>query len=134
MKHSILFLLLTSILLFFVACGNDGLPDYREEIVGEWRLKNAGELQRYLKGDRDYLLKNASITFKDDGTVDTQIMLSDNQKWFNQTGTWEMPKEGKLLTLKSDSGPFDDELKIDFTDERTFYLTSNGLAYQFIKL
>ena len=45
-----------------------------------------------------------------------------------------MPTTGGFLTIKADNGPFDDVIKIEFTDERTFYIMLNGLEYQFVKI
>ena len=133
-KH-ILFLLLVAFVI--TSCGNnDEDIDYRSWIVGEWGLKNSGELERYLKNktERPYLFKNATILFAADGSIETKLMKLDKKSWITHTGRWEMPKRGKLLSIKSDTGPLRDQLKIDFPDERTFYIRSNGLLYHFVKL
>lgn len=121
----------------FTSCGEKTI-DYSDWIVGDWVLKNAGELQRYLppetKVKRTFLLKNATISFKSNGTVNTKLMKLDKKNWIEQTGTWEMPERGGAVSIKSDKGPFDDKLEIEFPDERTFYLKSNQLVYHFVKL
>lgn len=135
MKATLTLIFTLFLLLFITSCGNKQQIDYSEVLVGEWRLKNAGELQRYLKGKRNYLLKNAAMVFKDDGTVETQLMLTSNQEWSKQMGTWEVAEDGTSLSLTSDNGPFDEnDLKIEFPNERVFYLTSNKLIYHFVKL
>jgi hypothetical protein len=135
MKATLTLVFTLFLLLFMTSCGNNQKIDYNEVLVGEWRLKNAGELQRYLKGKRNYLLKNAAMIFKEDGIVETQLMLTSNQEWSKQTGTWEVAEDGTSLSLTSDNGPFDENnLKIEFPNERVFYLTSNKLIYHFVKL
>lgn len=130
---TIQFLAVLSAIFFFYSCG-DGSIDYREKIIGTWELKNVGDLQNFYHG-KSFLLKNASLIFDDNGTLETKIRSSKNANtWISEKGTWSMPKEGEVLSLKSDNGPFDDDLEIFFTDERTFHIILNDLEYIFIKL
>lgn len=124
---SLSFFLLTS-------CGGEDTINYREKIIGKWELKNEGDLQVYYT-DKPFVLKNASMEFFDNGTIETTLLSSrDKKTLLVQTGTWDMPIEGGTLTIKSDNSPFHDGLLIEFTDERTFYITLNDLEYQFVKL
>lgn len=134
MKASFTLFSFLFVFLLISSCGGNQQVDYSEVIVGEWRLKNAGELQRYLPAERGYLLKNAAIVFHEDGTVEAQLMKSQNQEWFTQKGTWEIAEDGTTITIDADGVAFDDELPISFPNERAFYLTSNQLIYHFVKL
>ena len=127
------FLLMISIFFFLTNCG-DGSIDYREKIIGKWELKNVGDLQNF-HHQKSYLLKNATLVFNDNGTLETKMRSSKAEKtWISENGTWSMPREGKVLSLKSETGPFKDNLEIFFTDERTFHIILNDLEYIFIKV
>lgn len=118
----------------FTACGGEETVNYREKIIGEWELKNEGDLQVFFK-NKPFILKKASMLFNEDGTIETKALSSrDKKTWLVQTGTWDMPESGGTLTIKSDDTPFHDGMLIEFTDERTFYITLNELEYQFVKL
>jgi len=131
------------ITLLFFSCGNDlELTNYKEKLVGEWELKNVGDLQMFYQ-DRPFLLKNATMLFNSNGTLQTKMLSSSNSKtWIVEEATWSVTqssrktlnKVGEILTIDSDTGPFDDNISIEFTDERTFYLILNDLEYQFVKL
>ena len=119
---------------FISSCGNSLAINYRESIVGEWQLKNAGELQRYFRDEKEFVLKNATMVFNNNGTMETRLLKSDKKSWIRQSGEWDMPKEGGLIWIKADKGPLDEKLLIEFADERTFYITSNDLIFQFVKM
>lgn len=131
------------ITLLFFSCGNDlELTNYKEKLVGEWELKNVGDLQMFYQ-DRPFLLKNATMLFNSNGTLQTKMLSSSNSKtWIVEEATWSVTqssrktlnKVGEILTIDSDTGPFDDNISIEFTDERTFNLILNDLKYQFVKL
>lgn len=142
-KHLYIYLFLVIISLFLSSCGNDNdLTNYKEKLIGEWELKNVGDLQIFYQ-DRPFLLKNAKMTFRSNGTLETQMQSNNNSKtWIVEEATWSvtqsslktLSKIGETLTIKSDTGPFDDNISIEFTDERTFYLLLNDLEYQFVKI
>ncbi len=135
MRLTFKLLIFTFLALSFSACSGDDVIDYRETIVGTWELKNTGELQRYLDDDdRPFILNNATMIFDDDGNLTTRLKRLNRKSWIEEKATWEMPAEGEIITIKSEKGPFDDKLEIDFPDERTFYIKSNRLLYHFIKL
>lgn len=126
--------MLFSFMLGLSSCNNNQETDYSEKILGEWQLKNTGDLEMHYK-ERPFLLKDATMKFNDDGSIETRMLSSrDKKTWITQTGTWTMPVNGELLSIKANNSPFDDNLEIAFTDERTFYLLSNELEYQFVKL
>ena len=134
MKITFKILLFAFTLLFFTSCGGDKSIDYTEWVVGSWELKNAGELQRFLPSQNSYLLKNATISFAEDGTISAKLMKLDKRSWIEYDGTWEMPEKGEKINIKSNDGPFNDKLEIEFPDERTFFIKSNQLIYHFVKL
>lgn len=118
----------------FAACGGEDTVNYREKIIGEWELKNEGELQAHFK-NKAFVLKKATMKFDENGVLETKMLSSrDKKTWLVQTGTWDMPEAGGTLTIKADDTPFFDGVVIEFTDERTFYITLNELVYQFVKL
>ncbi len=128
------FLLMLCCVALFSSCGGEDTINYREKIIGEWELKNVGDLEAKFR-NKPFLLKGASMVFDDDGTIKTSMMSSKDTKiWLTDTGTWSMPTTGEFLTIKADNSPFDDALIIEFTDERTFWITLNELQYQFVKI
>lgn len=138
----ILFFLFICTALSLQSCGDDGLTDYHERLVGEWQLSNAGDLQPFFNS-KPYTLKSAIMVFDDDGTLETRILNSKDQKtWIVSKGTWSVSQspntntlvKNETLTIKADDGPFDDFLYISFIDERTFYIALNELEYEFVKL
>jgi len=141
-KFLFLCTLLSLTSLLFSSCGGDSeLTNYKEKLIGEWELKNVGDLQMFYI-NRPFLLKNATMTFNSNGTLQTKMQSSSNAKtWIAEEATWSVTQSsnqtlntvGETLTIDSDTGPFDDKIAILFTDERTFYLTLNDLEYQFVK-
>jgi hypothetical protein len=122
-------------ILQFSSCGQDDTINYRDRLIGEWELKNVGELQAFFR-NKPFMLKNATMRFDNNGTIETQMLSSrDKKTWITQTGTWSMPRTGDYLTIKSDNSPFNDVLDIYFTDanERMFSIMLNELEYQFAK-
>lgn len=134
-------LLITSSFLFSSCGGDSELTNYKEKLIGEWELKNVGDLQMFYQ-DRPFSLKNASMLFNSNGTLQTRMQSSSNSKtWIVEEATWSVTQSsiktssrtGETLTIDSDTGPFDDNISIEFTDERTFYIMLNDLEYQFVK-
>ncbi|MFT5647379.1 MAG: hypothetical protein ACI976_002069, partial [Aureispira sp.] len=72
------FLAATS-LLFFSCGGDNELTNYKEKLVGEWELKNVGDLQMFYT-ERPFLLKNATMLFSSNGTLQTKMQSSSNSK------------------------------------------------------
>lgn len=141
-KLLLIFTLFLTTSLLFSSCGNDlELTNYKEKLVGEWELKNVGDLQMFYQ-DRPFLLKNATMMFNSNGTLQTKMLSSSNSKtWIVEEATWSVTQSSRktlnqreILTIDSDMGPFDDKIAIEFTDERTFYLMLNDLEYQFVKI
>jgi|VirMetMinimDraft_7_1064189.scaffolds.fasta_scaffold114416_1 hypothetical protein len=143
-KFLLIFTLLATTSLLFFSCGNDlELTNYQEKLIGEWELKNVGELQM-LYQDRPFLLKNATMLFNSNGTLQTKMQSSSNSKtMIVEEATWSVTqssirktvnKVGETLTIDSDTGPFNDRISIEFTNERTFFLILNDLTYQFVKI
>ena len=142
-KLLLIFTLLATTSLLFFSCGNDlELTNYKEKLIGEWELKNVGDLQMFYQ-DRPFLLKNATMLFNSNGTLQTQMQSSSNSKTLiveeatgkvTQSSIKKLNNIGETLTIDSDMGPFDDNIAIEFTDERTFYLVLNDLRYQFVKI
>ena len=122
------------IALFFVSCGDDSV-DYREKIEGVWQLTNMGELQQfYPSKEIDFILKDAQLSFSSDGTLESKLLSKDKKTWITEEGTWSMPKEGGVIRLENQGGLFNDQLIIEFFDERTFQIVSNELSFLFVKL
>ena len=142
-KLLLIFTLLATTSLLFFSCGNDlELTNYKEKLIGEWELKNVGDLQMFYQ-DRPFLLKNATMLFNSNGTLQTQMQSSSNSKTLiveeatgkvTQSSIKKLNNIGETLTIDSDMGPLDDNIAIEFTDERTFYLVLNDLRYQFVKI
>jgi len=142
-KFLLIFTLFALASLFFFSCSNDAdLTNYKEKLIGEWELKNVGDLQIFYQ-NRPFLLKDANMVFNSDGTLQTKIQSSSNSNtWIVEEATWSVTqssiktlnKIGETLTIDSEMGPFDDNIAIEFTDERTFYLILNDLEYQFVKI
>lgn len=142
-KLLLIFTLLTATSLLFSSCGSDvELTNYKEKLIGEWELKNVGDLQMFYQ-NRPFLLKNATMIFNSNGTLQTKTLSSSNSKtWIVEEATWSVTQSsrkllnqtGEILSINSDTGPFNDNIAIEFTDERTFYLTLNDLEYQFVKI
>lgn len=138
-----LFALLWLLLLGGTSCGGDETEytNYAERLVGSWELKNIGDLQVAYR-NKPFMLKNATMIFEDDGSLETRMLSArDGKTWITESATWEVTQRpittrftGETLTIKSDNGPFNDKIFIEFTDERTFYLVLNELQYQFVKL
>lgn len=140
--HPFLFFALLLGTISLQSCGSDELTNYHDRLIGEWKLSNSGELQPFYN-DKPFILKSATITFNDDGTVETRIINSkDIKTWIVNKGTWSVTQsstdnklvKNETLTIKSDTGPFDDEMYISFVDERTFFIAINELEYEFVKL
>lgn len=136
------FFLMLSLGLFFSACGDNGMTNYHDLLLGTWQLNNAGDLQPYYN-DSPFILKNAQMVFSDDGTLETRLLSSrDNKTWITETGTWSVtqsPNREELvlnesLTIKADNSPFDDILYVQFEDARTLYIELNELGYRFVKI
>jgi hypothetical protein len=127
--------------LLFCSCGDNELTNYKEKLVGEWELKNVGDLQIFYQ-DKPFFLKNATMLFNSNGTLQTRMQSSENTKtWIVEEATWSVTQSsiktlnriGETLTIDSDVGPFNDNISIEFTDERTFYIMLNELEYKFVK-
>jgi hypothetical protein len=130
---SIKIMLVLGCMAIIGSCGDDSI-NYREKLIGEWELKNVGELQSFFR-NKAFSIKGATMKFEDSGLVETRMNSSSNiNTWIVQNGTWTMPTTGQVLTIKAEDGPFDDALEIEFLDERTFDLFLNGLRYQFVKM
>lgn len=138
----IVFLLLLTFSTLFSSCGNNDLTNYKEKLIGEWELKNVGDLQAFYRNS-PFLLKNATMIFSKNGVLETRMLSNRDKKlWIVENATWSvtqsknstLTKIGEVLSIKSDDGPFNDDMLIEFTDERTFYITLNELEYQFIKI
>lgn len=125
------------------ACGGDDeMTHYHEMLIGTWQLNNAGDLQPFFNNS-PFILRDAQMTFEDDGVLETRLLSSrDNKTWITETGTWSVSQSpiidrlvtNESLKLTANNSPFDDEIYIAFEDERTFYLELNELQYQFVKL
>lgn len=140
--HFPLLTLLVLASMFFSSCGDNDLTNYKERIIGEWELKNVADLQPAYK-NRPFLLKNATMIFYKNGTLETRMLSNQDKKtWITETATWTVSQTKNInqlpaietLTIKADNSPFNDDIDIEFTNERTFILTLNGLIYQFVKL
>ena len=130
MRPFIFFLIAT----LFISCADESV-DYREKIEGVWQLKNMGELQQFYPANEiDFILKDAQLSFASDGTLESKLMAKDNVTWITEKGTWSMPKEGGVIRLENQGGLFNDQLIIEFFDERTFQIVSNELPFVFVKL
>lgn len=138
----LLYLLFIATTLGLQSCGDDGLTHYHERLVGEWQLSNAGDLQPFYN-DKPFTLKSAIMVFEDNGTLETRVLNSKDQKtWMISKGTWSVTQspntntlvENETLTIKADDGPFHDNMYISFIDERTFFVAINELEYEFVKL
>ena len=117
----------------FIGCGGEDTVDYSEKIIGEWQLKNTGDLQ-IAYTERPFKLKDATMVFNADGTIETRLLSTRNSNtWLTQSGVWEMPINGEIITVKSDDTPFDEPLSIYFSNEQTFEIEHNGLIYVFVK-
>ncbi len=135
-------LLLLCTAISFQSCGDNGVTNYHDRLIGDWQLSNAGDLQPFYNS-QPYSLKSAIMSFKKDGTLETRILKSGSDKtWKVETGTWSVTQspnteslvQNESLTIKADDTPFDDFLYISFIDERTFYIAINELEYEFVKL
>lgn len=135
-------LLFLTISILFSSCGDNDLTNYKEKLIGEWELKNVGDLQVFYR-DSPFLLKNARMFFNKNGVLETRMLSNrDKKTWIIESATWSVTQSknstltrlGETLSIKSDNGPFNDDMTIEFTDERTFYITLNELEYQFIKI
>ena len=140
-KLLLIFTLLTATSLLFFSCGDNELTNYKDKLIGEWELKNVGDLQIFYQ-EQPFSLKNATMLFNSNGTLETRMQSNSNSKtWIVEEATWSVTqskintlnKVGEILSIDSDMGPFDDKIAIEFTDERTFYLILNDLEYQFVK-
>lgn len=127
------YLCLLFLAFVFVGCGGEETIDYSEKIVGEWQLKNTGDLQVAYK-KRPFKLKDATMAFHSNGTIETRLLSTfDDQTWITQSGIWDMPINGKIVAIKSDDTPFDEPLSIYFRNEQTFEIEHNGFLYVFVK-
>lgn len=143
-KHpfSLVLLLLIATTTLFSSCGDSNLTNYKEKLIGEWELKNVGDLQTHYK-KRPFLLKNATLKFNSNGTLESRMLSNrDKKTWITETATWTVTQSSnnslaqisETLSIKADKSPFKDDIYIEFTDERTFYISLNELLYQFVKL
>ena len=53
------------------SCGDDSI-NYREKLIGEWELKNVGELQSFFR-NKSFAIKGASMKFEDSGLIETRM-------------------------------------------------------------
>jgi len=91
-------------ILQFSSCGQDDTIDYRERLIGEWELKNVGELQTFFR-NRPFMLKSATMR-----TGEYLTIKSDNS-----------PFNDVLDIYFTDA------------NERMFSIILNELEYQFVK-
>jgi hypothetical protein len=110
-------------LLALSACRKKELTP-REKLIGSWLISNVPDVQKYYSAE----IKTAKMTFEEDGKLVTNIQNKA------ETGTWTVDDRGTLLHIKADSLPFNDPLPLKFEDERTIYITTNGIKLLFKKI
>ena len=124
--------LLSSMILLMAlfSCGKKSI-DYKEKLEGIWQLSNVPEVLKVSGDEIPYnadALRDATIAFESGGKLTTNV----NKK--TQKGSWSVSDDGSVIMLKAEGLRFDEQLALNFENERTIVITNNGKKFVFKKI
>lgn len=126
MKYLTLFLLLFTI----ISCGKKSI-NYKEKLEGIWQLSNVPEVLKTSGDDISYnadALRTATIALESGGKLITNVNK------ITQKGSWSVSDDGSVLMLKAEGLRFDEQLALNFENERTITIKNNGKKFVFKKV
>jgi hypothetical protein len=129
MKVKSIFLFLWTV-VFLSSCGKKSI-DYKEKLEGIWQLSNVPEVLKVSGDDFSYnadALRTATIAFESGGKLITNVNK------ITQKGSWSVSDDGSVLMLKAEGLRFDEQLALNFENERTISIKNNGKKFVFKKV
>jgi len=129
MKVKSIFLFLWAV-VFLSSCGKKSI-NYKEKLEGIWQLSNVPEVLKTSGDDISYnadALRTATIAFESGG------ILITNVNKITQKGSWSVSDDGSVLMLKAEGLRFDEQLALNFENERTITIKNNGKKFVFKKV
>jgi hypothetical protein len=129
MKVKSIFLFLWAV-VFLSSCGKKSI-NYKEKLEGIWQLSNVPEVLKTSGDDISYnadALRTATIAFESGGKLITNVNK------ITQKGSWSVSDDGSVLMLKAEGLRFDEQLSLNFENERTITIKNNGKKFVFKKV
>lgn len=129
MKVKSIFLFLWAV-VFLSSCGKKSI-NYKEKLEGIWQLSNVPEVLKTSGDDISYnadALRTATIAFESGGKLITNVNK------ITQKGSWSVSDDGSVLMLKAEGLRFDEQLALNFENERTITIKNNGKKFVFKKV
>ena len=129
MKLKSIFLFLCAA-VFLSSCGKKSI-NYKEKLEGIWQLSNVPEVLKTSGDDISFnadVLRTATIAFESGGKLITNVNK------ITQKGSWSVSDDGSVLMLKAEGLRFDEQLALNFENERTITIKNNGKKFVFKKV
>jgi hypothetical protein len=129
MKVKSIFLFLWAV-VFLSSCAKKSI-DYKEKLEGIWQLSNVPEVLKVSSDDFSYnadVLRTATIALESGGKLITNVNK------ITQKGSWSVSDDGSVLMLKAEGLRFDEQLALNFENERTISIKNNGKKFVFKKV
>lgn len=129
MKVKSIFLFLWAV-VFLSSCGKKSI-NYKEKLEGIWQLSNVPEVLKTSGDDISFnadVLRTATIAFESGGKLITNVNK------ITQKGSWSVSDDGSVLMLKAEGLRFDEQLALNFENERTITIKNNGKKFVFKKV
>ena len=129
MKVKSIFLFLWAV-VFLSSCGKKSI-NYKEKLEGIWQLSNVPEVLKTSGDDISYnadALRTATIAFESGGKLITNVNK------ITQKGSWSVSDDGSVLMLKAEGLRFDEQLSLNFENDRTITIKNNGKKFVFKKV
>ncbi len=129
MKVKSIFLFLCAA-VFLSSCGKKSI-NYKEKLEGIWQLSNVPEVLKTSGDDISFnadVLRTATIAFESGGKLITNVNK------ITQKGSWSVSDDGSVLMLKAEGLRFDEQLALNFENERTITIKNNGKKFVFKKV
>ena len=129
MKVKSIFLFLWAV-VFLSSCGKKSI-NYKEKLEGIWQLSNVPEVLKTSGDNISYnadALRTATIAFESGGKLITNVNK------ITQKGSWSVSDDGSVLMLKAEGLRFDEQLALNFENERTITIKNNGKKFVFKKV
>ncbi len=129
MKVKSIFLFLWTV-VFLSSCGKKSI-NYKEKLEGIWQLSNVPEVLKTSGDDISFnadVLRTATIAFESGGKLITNVNK------ITQKGSWSVSDDGSVLMLKAEGLRFDEQLALNFENERTITIKNNGKKFVFKKV
>ena len=129
MKVKSIFLFLWTV-VFLSSCGKKSI-NYKEKLEGIWQLSNVPEVLKTSGDDISFnadALRTATIAFESGGKLITNVNK------ITKKGSWSVSDDGSVLMLKAEGLRFDEQLALNFENERTITIKNNGKKFVFKKV